>query len=227
MREIGTVRCEFPQKFGVPKQPGLAPSLRATLVFDGEWAQETHWRGMTECSHLWVIFRFHQNGPRSGGTIRPPVMGGQERLGVFATRSPHRPNPIGLSLVKVEGIRPSKGRLEIDVSGHDFVDGTPILDLKPYVASYDTPATKAQHWTDTLPSAPHLAVHWQGETKTALGDSAHALEEVLRLDPRPRQAKADSLFGLLFKDWNVTFRHDADGIQVLEVAPESTAVKVK
>jgi tRNA-Thr(GGU) m(6)t(6)A37 methyltransferase TsaA len=217
MREIGAVHCEFPEKFGVPKQPGLAPSLKARLVFDGEWAQETYWRGITECSHLWVIFQFHLNGSHVGGTVRPPILGGQERMGVFATRSPHRPNPIGLSLVKVEAIRASKGRLEIEVSGHDFVDGTPVLDLKPYIASHDTPNSEAHHWTDGLPRSPHLTVRWQGDTKNQLGESAQTLEEVLALDPRPRQAKAESVFGLLFKAWNVTFKHDADGIQVLEV----------
>lgn len=227
MREIGTIHSEFTEKFGVPKQPGLAPSLRATLSFEGEWAQESYWRGLEDCSHLWVIFLFHLNGAHSGGTIRPPVLGGQERKGVFTTRSPHRPNPFGLSLVKVESIRASKGKMEVEVSGHDFVDGTPILDIKPYVATHDTPQGDVRHWTDAIPKASELAVHWVGNNRQKLGPAAQALEEVLRLDPRPRQAKPESIFGMVFRDWNISFRHSAAGIQVLGVTPEAAGKRVK
>lgn len=219
---IGHIRSEFREKFGVPKQPGLAPALRAVLELEGEWSHETCLKGLEDCSHLWVIFQFHLSEVFKGGTVRPPVLGGEKRVGVFATRSPHRPNPIGLSLVKIEKIVTAPGVAQIHVSGHDFVDGTPILDLKPYVASYDRPQEKTFHWSDEI-LQPKMEVVWNIDG----GEHAQAIEQVLSLDPRPRTAKPDARFGLDFAGMNVVFRASEGKIIVEEISSSKISPKIK
>lgn len=222
MTPIGFVRSEFPEKFGVPKQSGLAPALRAQLIFTGEWAHETCWKGIEDCSHLWVIFMFHQNPPLNGGTVRPPILGGDVRMGVFATRSPHRPNPVGLSLVERGRVRFNKGEAQIEVFGHDFVDGTPILDVKPYVATYDVPTKTPRHWSDEL-RQQDFPIRWEA------GENVHreAIEQVLSLDPRPRSGKPGMKYGMSFAGFNVGFR-EVDGVIVVEeVSLQKTSPKVK
>ncbi len=217
LRQIGVVRCEFPEKFGVPKQPGLVPGLRAVLEFAGEYGHETYWRGIEACGHLWVIFGFHLNGPRDGGTVRPPVLGGQERMGVFTTRSPHRPNPLGLSVVKVEAWSRRDGIFLLEVSGHDFVDGTPVWDVKPYVASYDLPVGEARHWSDGAGTA-RLSVSWEPAAHAACpAEWRTILEDLLSLDPRPRGgARPSGPFGMTFRDHNVRFVADGEGLRITD-----------
>jgi len=223
---IGQIRSEFQQKFGVPKQPGLAPALRAVIELKDERAHESALRGLDECSHLWVIFVFHMSAPFSGATVRPPVLGGEKRVGVFATRSPHRPNPLGLSLVKIEAVEFHEGRARIHVSGHDFVDGTPVLDIKPYIASYDVPVGESFHWTDHA-RGQTLAVTWSDEAAKVAAEHREAIEQVLRLDPRPRNAKDDAVFGLNFAGLNVIFRWDGAGLKVEEVSLGDASSRVK
>src|SRR5690606_7545787 len=163
---------------------------------------ETCLRGLEECSHLWVLFHFHLAGPLSGTTVRPPVLGGEKRMGIFATRTPHRPNPIGLSLVKIESIAMKDGMALIEVSGHDFVDQTPLIDVKPYVASYDKPATPPRHWTDSI-EQKLCAVAWEDSALNSLQqykaiELKAMIEQVISLDPRPRATKADAEFGMSF-----------------------------
>lgn len=213
MKPIGRIHSEFPEKFGVPKQPGLAPALKAVLVLEGEWAHETCWRGLEQCSHIWVIFEFHLNGPSKNATVRPPVLGGEKRMGVFSTRSPHRPNPLGLSLVKLETVEVNGKEAHLHVSGHDFVNGTPLLDIKPYVPSYDVPRGDVFHWSDELPPVG-LHVRWEVPPPEGLGP---AIEQVLRLDPRPRSSKEDARFGMAFAGYNVVFGHDGEGVVVREI----------
>ncbi len=219
LRPIGIVRCEFPEKFGVPKQPGLVAGLRATLEFAGEYGHETYWRGIEHCSHLWVIFAFHLNRPHSGGTVRPPVLGGQERMGVFATRSPHRPNPLGLSVVKIEGWSRHDGVFKLEVSGHDFVEGTPVLDVKPYVAAYDLPSEETRHWSAGATAAP-LPVSWESAAWDACpAEWRETLAQIISLDPRPRGgARPQGPFGMAFRGYNVRFVEDLAGLRVTSVA---------
>ncbi len=219
---IGQIRSEFGEKFGVPKQPGLAPALRAVLELSGEWSHETCLKGLEDCSHVWVIFQFHLSEVFHGGTVRPPVLGGEKRVGVFATRSPHRPNPIGLSLVKIEKLVIAPGVAHIHVSGHDFVDGTPILDIKPYVNSYDAPQGASFHWSDNIVQTK-TEVIWKADA----GVHKLALEQVLALDPRPRVAKPDAKFGLDFAGLNVVFSSSDGKIIVEEVSQAKTSPKIK
>lgn len=228
---IGKILSEFPEKFGVPKQPGLAPSLRAILRLEGPWGHETLARGLEDCSHLWVLFDFHLSGPFRGGTVRPPILGGEKRMGVFATRSPHRPNSIGLSLVKREKIEFKDGAINIHVSGHDFVNETPILDIKPYVASYDRPSGEVSHWSDKILTKA-LAVVWSPSSELQLRQLASEhlrdpIEQVLALDPRPRQANPESVFGLSFCDLNITFSSQGEGLCVQAVEKAGSLHRVK
>lgn len=211
---IGRVKTEFPEKFGVPKQPGLAANLRGVIELTGEWAHESYLRGLEECSHLWVIFIFHLNSPILGSTVRPPILGGVKRMGIFSTRSPHRPNPIGLSLVKIEKIDFEK--CLIHISGHDFVSETPIVDLKPYIASYDCPRSQSFHWSEKLKTAP-LNVSWGCENNQLSKQQQAAIEEVLSLDPRPRSAKQEAIFGMSFEKWNIKFQTSADGLMIIDI----------
>lgn len=226
---IGFIRSEFPEKFGVPKQPNLVPELQARLCLEGDWSNETSVRGLKDCSHLWVIFHFHLSQKFSGTTVRPPVLGGEKRVGVFATRSPHRPNPIGLSLVKLERIVTEGGLTVLEVSGHDFVDGTPILDIKPYVSSYDTPRENTFHWSDQTPPT-QLKVNWSQaalEQLTRLKKIEHKklIEDVLKLDPRPRSAKSNDKFGMSFIDLNISFSVAGETIMIGEVSTTSPMIK--
>lgn len=222
MKPIGHIRSEFAEKFGIPKQPGLAPSLRATLVLEGEWAHETCWRGLEECSHLWVIFHFHDSEPFRGGTVRPPVLGGEKRMGVFSTRSPHRPNPIGLSLVRRGTITAKGQEAHIEVFGHDFLDGTPILDIKPYLVSYDTPVGEVRHWTDSV-EQKRLEVCWDAPAPESI---RQRVEEVLRLDPRPRQGGTGP-YGLYLDNYNVVFEIADSTVVIKRVASAGISPKAK
>ncbi|MBY0516510.1 MAG: tRNA (N6-threonylcarbamoyladenosine(37)-N6)-methyltransferase TrmO [Bacteriovoracaceae bacterium] len=228
---IGHIHSAFPEKFGVPKQPGLAPGLKAIIELQGEWAHETCLKGIEECSHIWVLFHFHLSEPFKGGTVRPPILGGEKRMGVFSTRSPHRPNPIGLSLVKIEKILVKPGAAQIHVSGHDFVNGTPVFDIKPYVASYDEPQTPSHHWSDAIVQE-QLEVVWRGNAVISLEklsrlEEKPIIDQVLRLDPRPRNSKKDSLFGLSFAGLNISFRGEDDLIIIEDITLSETSPKIK
>lgn len=216
---IGRVSTEFPEKFGVPKQPQLAPSLKGVLHFCAPYNDPNYLKGLERCSHIWVLFYFHLNKAHSGTTIRPPVLGGTQRMGIFSTRSPHRPNPIGLSLLKVDSI--DMNLCEVHVSGHDLVHDTPFFDIKPYVASYDSPREMSQHWSDDVDQVP-LEVLWSEEAQLDLKNlkiEIHktAIDEILRLDPRPRSKDQAASFGFYFKEFNVLFRGDARELIVMRI----------
>ena len=139
MEIIATIRSDFPTKFGIPRQSGLVEELRATVVFEPEYRSPDALRGLEDFSHLWLIWQFSEAvRDKWSPTVRPPRLGGNARMGVFATRSPFRPNPIGLSCGRLEGIRrePELGCV-LEVSGADLMDGTPILDIKPYIPYAD------------------------------------------------------------------------------------------
>ena len=152
MDVIAHIRTDLPEKFGVPRQSGLVPQLRGTVVFEPAYRNPDALRGLEGFSHLWLIFRFHR-AMREGWspTVRPPRLGGNRRMGVFATRSPFRPNAIGLSCVKLEAVRPDeKLGTVLEVSGADLVDGTPILDIKPYLPYADCRPEATGGFTDPL-----------------------------------------------------------------------------
>ena len=208
MTPIAHIRSDFPTKFGVPRQAGLVDSLRAAVVFEPEFRVPEALRGIEGFSHLWLIWEFSQ-AKRTGWspTVRPPRLGGNTRLGVFATRSPFRPNPIGLSCVKLEGVELSApGGPLLLVSGADLMDGTPIFDVKPYIPYADCRPEAVGGFAGEAPEAA-LAVDIPPALLTRVPeDRREALTGVLALDPRPPyQADPDRVYGFGFAGMEVRF----------------------
>ena len=205
---IARIHTDLPEKFGVPRQSGLVPQLRGTIVLEPAYRNPDALRGLEGFSHLWLIFQFHR-AVREGWspTVRPPRLGGNRRMGVFATRSPFRPNNLGLSCVKLEGVRlDEKLGPVIDVSGADLVDGTPILDIKPYLPYADCHPEATGGFTDPL-DGQTLQVNCDPALLSNLTEEQKAgLMGMLACDPRPRyQEDPDRVYGLAFAGKNVKF----------------------
>ncbi len=200
------------EKFGLPRQAGLAESLRGTIVLEPDFRTQEALRGLEEFDYLWLIWEFHLNREKAseGLTVRPPRLGGNERVGVFASRSPYRPNRLGLSSVRIASVDAARG--EIQVLGADLADGTPIYDIKPYVAYADSHPGVRSGFVDGKPWKP-LQVSLPREFFPCFSpDSIDGLFEILAQDPRPQYQDApERIYGLLFEGRNVKFRV-ADGM---------------
>ena len=187
MRVIARMHSDFAEKFGIPRQSGLVSALRAAVVFEPEFRNPDALRGIADFSHLWLIWEFSEAVRESWSpTVRPPRLGGNERLGVFATRSPFRPNPIGLSCVRLEEVRQDKtlGTVLI-VSGADLMDGTPIYDIKPYIPYADAHPEARGGFAQDAPK-PTLAVDFPPDLLARIPeDRREALCAVLAPGPRP------------------------------------------
>lgn len=217
MAVVARIRSQFPDKFGIPRQSGLVDALRATVVFEPPYRIPEMLRGLEDFSHLWLIWQFSQSQGRWSPTVRPPRLGGNRRMGVFATRSPFRPNPIGLSCVKLEGVElHSPEGPVLHVSGADLMDGTPILDIKPYVPYADCKPGAVGGFASE-PKTATLTVDLPGDLEARVpGELREALEGVLAQDPRPPyQHDPERLYGLSFGGLEVKFTVDED--QVLHV----------
>lgn len=208
MRVIARIRSDFAEKFGIPRQSGLVSALRSAVVFEPEFRNPDALRGIGDFSHLWLIWEFSEAIRESWSpTVRPPRLGGNERVGVFATRSPFRPNPIGLSCVRLEEVRqePALGTILI-VSGADLMDGTPIYDIKPYIPYADAHPEARGGFAQDAPK-PTLAVVFPPELLARVPvDRREALCAVLALDPRPSyQNDPARIYGMHFADRNIRF----------------------
>ncbi len=208
MKVIARIRSDFPEKFGIPRQSGLTPHLRSRIVFEKEYRSHEALRGIEGFDYLWLIWEFSENLRDTWSpTVRPPRLGGNARLGVFATRSPFRPNPIGLSSVKLEGIENSAedGPVLI-VSGADLMDGTPIFDIKPYIPYTDAHPDASGGFASEPDKT--LAVVFPPELIRQLPETQHkAVCEVLAQDPRPSyQADGERVYGLYFAGFNIRFQ---------------------
>ncbi len=208
---VAVMRSCYGEKFGAPRQPGLAPSARGRIVFCGEYANADALRGIEGFSHLWVVFHFHLAQGWSP-TVRPPRLGGNERVGVFASRSPFRPNPIGLSVVKLDRVAwESPEGPVLHVSGLDLVDGTPILDIKPYVAYSDALPEAVSGFAGAAPAGRLTVAFAPGLRETLDADFAALVIETLALDPRPAFHDDPAReYGVALDGRNVRFRI-ADG----------------
>ena len=217
---IAHIRTDLPDKFGVPRQSGLVPELGGTIVLEPPYRNPDALRGLEGFSHLWLIFQFHRAVRAEWSpTVRPPRLGGNRRMGVFATRSPFRPNAIGLSCVKLEEVRlDEKLGPVLYVSGADLVDGTPILDIKPYLPYADCHPEATGGFTDPL-SAQKLEVSCDPALLTGLAPrQREALLGVLACDPRPRyQNDPERVYGLSFAGKNVRFTVEKGVLTVLAV----------
>ena len=212
---IARVRTPYAEKFGTPRQSGLARS-RGEVVFEPAYRSADAVRGLAGFSHIWLLWQFDRNGSHPWSpTVRPPRLGGNQRMGVFATRSPYRPNPIGLSCVALEGVELTAEGPVLHIAGADLVDGTPILDIKPYLPYCDSHPEATSGWTEGLENHP-LAVDISEALAAMVGDDLPGLIDVLAGDPRPRYQKDPTrAYGLTYGKWNVTFRV-AEGKAVVE-----------
>ena len=201
-KPIGTIYSCFGQKLGIPRQPGLASSARALLVIPYTQSAQIKEsvRGLEGFSHIWVIFVFHRNNiTKPVGLVRPPRLGGEKKVGTFASRSPNRPNPIGLSVVRLLTVRDRGDRIELEVQGGDFLDSTPVLDLKPYLPYADRIDDAKAAWVAPIEDQL-MQVHFTHRAKQAISDVAekkadiifNCIKESLSLDPRPSFSKKSS-----------------------------------
>ncbi|MCF2597092.1 tRNA (N6-threonylcarbamoyladenosine(37)-N6)-methyltransferase TrmO [Pseudoflavonifractor phocaeensis] len=219
---IAHIRSDFSTKFGIPRQSGLVEELEAAVVFEPEYRNEAALRGLEGFSHLWLIWEFSQAKRESWSpTVRPPRLGGNRRLGVFATRSPFRPNPIGLSCVRLLGVdlHTPDGPV-IRVAGADLMDGTPIYDVKPYLPYADC-KPEALGGFAAQPKQASLTVDFPEELLALVPErKRQALRGVLAQDPRPSyQEDPQRVYGMTFGGLEVKFRVEGDRLTVCQVEP--------
>ena len=217
LKIIARIRSDFPEKFGIPRQSGLVDDLKATVVFEPEFRNPDALRGLEGFSHLWLIWQFSKAVREDWSpTVRPPRLGGNERLGVFATRSPFRPNPIGLSCVRLDRVElhPELGPV-IHVAGADLMDGTPIYDIKPYLPYADCKPDALGGFA-TLPKEATLEVDCPEKLLTRFpADRRAALLAVLAQDPRPSyQNDPERVYGMAFAGFNIRFTVAEDVLTV-------------
>ncbi|POP41646.1 tRNA (N6-threonylcarbamoyladenosine(37)-N6)-methyltransferase TrmO [Superficieibacter electus] len=222
--QIGVIRSPYKEKFAVPRQPGLVKSAGGELHLLAPYNQAEAVRGLEAFSHLWIIFVFHQT--MEGGwhpTVRPPRLGGNARMGVFATRSTFRPNPVGMSLVELKEIHCQKEQVILRLGGLDLVDGTPVIDIKPYLPFAESLPDARAGYAQQPPLA-NMTVTFTPEAEQQLATlqkhSPHFrtfISEVLAQDPRPAYRKneeAGKTYAVWLEDVNVRWRVNASGFEV-------------
>lgn len=224
---IGYVRCDYKEKFGIPRQSGLTGCATAFIEMLPPYNQAEAFRGLDEFSHLWLLWDFskaHKNGFTA--TVKPPKLGGNQRMGVFATRSPFRPNNIGLSSMRLLDIiyNEENGCVHgLVVSGADILDGTPVYDIKPYLPYTDSHPDATGGWTDSL-DIPELSVCFSDDIAAKLetifsSTQIEALKEILAQDPRPGyQDEPGRRYGMLYGGYDIRFNISGDTLTISEVA---------
>lgn len=206
---IARIKSDFPEKFGIPRQSGLLPNLRSTIRFEPEFRNADALRGLEGFSHLWILWIFSENVRDTWSpTVRPPRLGGNKRLGVFATRSSFRPNPIAMSCVKIEEIRlgGSNGP-EVIVSGADLMDGTPIVDIKPYLPFADSVPEAKGGFAESV-KGNNLEVEIPSTLLEKIpAEKREALMQLLGQDPRPHyQDDSERMYGFNFSGFEIKFK---------------------
>ena len=226
IKPIAYYRSQLTTKFGVPRQSGLVPELVGRILFEPEYANADALRGIEGFDYLWLIWEFSLNGKKEGEwspLVRPPLLGGNEYVGVFATRSPFRPNPLGLSSVRLLGVEDGSDGLALLVAGADLVDGTPIYDIKPYVVYADTHVGVRSGFVDEK-RWQKVEVRFPTELRTCFSDKDFsALCKVLELDPRPQYHNdPERVYGMPFAGRDVRFKVSSEGVlEVIDVKAES------
>lgn len=221
IRPIAKIHTDFSTKFGIPRQGNLIEELKAQIIFDEEFKNPEALRGLEEFSHIWLIWGFSANARKEWSpTVRPPRLGGNKRVGVFATRSPFRPNPLGLSLVKLEGIeKTKKDGMVLHVSGADLMDKTPIYDIKPYLPHIEAIPDAAGGFAERVKDYK-LIVSCEEELLNLLPEGKRqALLSALSQDPRPSyQNSKERIYGFVFAGFEVKFQVVGDVLYVREIA---------
>lgn len=217
---IARMHSDFATKFGIPRQSGLVEELRSTIVFEPEFRNADALRGIEDYSHLWIIWQFSEAVRQEWSpTVRPPRLGGNTRMGVFATRSPFRPNSLGLSCVKLLGIEQTENQgTVLHVGGADLMDGTPIFDIKPYIPYADCHPEASGGFTDTAGDFLLNVDFPAGLLELLPPEKREAAIGVLSHDPRPSyQRKAGRVYGLTFAGFDIRFTVEDNVLTVREV----------
>lgn len=228
---IAFIESPYKQKFAIPRQPRLIPEAKAKCKFVGEFNREEFVRGIEDFSHVWLIFRFHETADKGWSPlVRPPRLGGNDKKGVFATRATFRPNGIGMSAVKLEGVHYENGQLWLELSGIDLLDGTPILDIKPYLPYSDSLPNATAGFADTRPETPLLvefadkAIAFCEQNQTLYPELQSFIEKVLKQDPRPAYKKTKvglQEYGMSLFDLNIKWQVIESNVTVLEISKNS------
>jgi tRNA-Thr(GGU) m(6)t(6)A37 methyltransferase TsaA len=223
-KTIATLRGPYKQKFAIPRQPNLVPEAMGELVFEKEFADANGLRALDQFSHLWLIWHFHETSAQGWSPlVHPPRLGGKEKVGVFASRSPFRPNSIGLSVVRNLGSAEVDGKLALRVGGIDIVDETPILDIKPYVTYADSIADAESGFANEQPGSQRTisfsasAMHDLTASAAEYPRLRDFIVAVLQQDPRPAwrvQANDDKQYGMTLYDFNIKWQFSGDKIEV-------------
>lgn len=228
---VAIVESCFKENFGIPRQPGLVPEARGRIRLLPPYDQPESVRGLEGFSHIWVMFIFHHlKSEAARATVRPPRLGGNTKIGVFASRATHRPNPLGLSLLKLDNIETSPGNVVLNVSGLDMLDGTPVLDIKPYLPYAESIPGAAGGYASEPPAMAcevvfsELAQRQASQLEQQYPHFSLLLTKVLGLDPRPAYHREDlqwqqRVYGLSLYDQNIRWQVDDNKITVIEIEP--------
>lgn len=220
MKIIAKIHNDFKEKFGIPRQSGLSGELKSKIVFEPEYRNPDALRGIDGYSHLWLIWQFSEAIREDWSpTVRPPRLGGNKRVGVFATRAPYRPNPIGLSSVKLEAVEQTSDEgIVLIVSGADLLDGTPIYDIKPYLAYVDSHPDATDGFAEKVRDYA-LNVVFCKELLSKIDISRQkSIIQILEQDPRPSyQNDPEREYGMKFSDYEIFFKVDGDILTVTRV----------
>ena len=230
---IGYMHSSYKEKFGIPRQPNLV-QVESYIEMIEPYNDLLAFEGIEEFSHLWLIWQFHENknqqdSPQFRPQVRPPRLGGNKKIGVFATRSMYRPSPMGLSVVQLKDVKKVGKSVRVYVTGSDLLDGTPILDIKPYIQYSDAvvdaqsgyaqeqPVRKQVSWSEQAIAKQQSFMQMEQLNQQTIDE----LEQVLSLDPRPAYQQDETrVYGMLFADLNVKFTVNTEYVQIIEIAPE-------
>ena len=220
MKIIGHIETDFKEKFGIPRQSGLVKESTGRITFEKEYNIPEAFRGLEDFSHIWVLWQFSEAVRESWSpTVRPPLLGGNKRMGVFATRSPFRPNSVGLSVLKLENVEFSKTQgVILHVSGADLLDGTPIYDIKPYLPYADSIPDAIGGFTENLDER-RLEIEFPSELLQKVREEKRTvLTAVLEADPRPSyQNDPERVYGMSFADYEIKFKVDGKNLKVIDI----------
>lgn len=220
---IGVIRSPFKEKFGLPRQGGLCPHLWGEIHLHAPYRDPSWWDDLEGISHLWVLSFFHEAHKREAPRpkVRPPRLGGNQKISVFATRSPQRPNPLGLTLVEFGGLVCDQHSSILKIKNHDLLDGTPVLDIKPYLCDGDRPSTPYLSGWIGQQEHPRFQVEWAlAKEQLPSPELIACIEEVVAQDIRPRYQAGDKPFHFSLDQWDVSVRQkDSKTFEIIGIAP--------
>jgi tRNA-Thr(GGU) m(6)t(6)A37 methyltransferase TsaA len=219
IKRIAVVKSGFKTKFGLPRQSGLVENLKAQIIFEKDYSNPEFFKGLEEYSHIWIIWGFSESKrDKISPTVRPPRLGGNKRMGVFATRSPFRPNPLALSCVKLESVNFKDGIAILNISGCDMMDDTPVYDIKPYLPYCDLVSNASGGFTEKI-EKDKLKVNFEKDFDDVLSDDEKSvIIKILEEDPRPAyQDDEERIYGFCYKNFEIKFKVSGDCLRVEDI----------